>query len=521
MSYTEPLYLFVFLPLALICYQAFPAKWRGKVLIVFSYFFFYSISKKLLIYLIATTLVTHHIGIWIDNLKAQEKDKTREEKKNLKAREKKVLILGIFIMLATLYYFKYWNFTIWNMNRVASFFSFHRNWMEHSILMPIGISFYTLQAIGYMADVYWGRVKADENLEKTALFLSFFPQIMEGPIARYTDIQDTMFKHESLTMPNLREGFIRIFWGLFKKLVIADRASIAVGIIFNNYAQYNGAMILVGAVAYTVQLYMEFSGCMDIVIGSGKMFGIVLPENFRQPFFAISASEFWKRWHITLGAWFKNYIFYPVSTSKLIRDWNHFGKKHFGKYVVKMGTVAIALFPVWLSNGIWHGARWGYIFYGMYYFIIIMFEISTEPLRDLFAKALHINIKSWGYRLFQTLKLWIIVVIGEMFFRAGGFHTGLHMFKSIFQNFSLSQISNVSLLKLGLDGADYLVIFLGVIIVFAVDLLKENGYSGIKMICSRSYPERCFILLVMIVTVVVFGAYGEGYQAVDLIYAGF
>ena len=176
--------------------------------------------------------------------------------------------------------------------------------------MPIGISFYTLQAIGYMTDVYWGTIQAETEIWRTALFLGFFPQIMEGPIARYSDVADTLYTGKPLEYRNVVDGYVRIFWGLFKKMVIADRMALMVNQVFDHYADYHGAVILAAAIGYVIQLYMEFSGCMDIIIGSGKLFGICLPENFRQPFCAKNPSEFWRRWHITLGAWFKAYIFF-------------------------------------------------------------------------------------------------------------------------------------------------------------------------------------------------------------------
>ena len=168
----------------------------------------------------------------------------------------------------------------------------------------------------------------------------------QGPISSYAQTADTLFEGNPLTMENLAQGSVRIFWGLFKKLLIADRLYLLVDVIFNNYQYHYGEMIVIVAIAYTTQLYMEFSGCMDIIIGSGKMFGVTLPENFRQPFFSKSAAEFWRRWHITLGVWFKTYVFYPVSVSGIVKKWNKFGKKHCGKYLTKLGISALCLFPV-------------------------------------------------------------------------------------------------------------------------------------------------------------------------------
>ena len=272
---------------------------------------------------------------------------------------------------------------------------------------------------------------------------------------------------------------------------------------------------------------------MDIVIGSGQLFGIHLPENFRQPFLAKTCTDFWKRWHITLGVWFKNYIFYPVSISKTARKWNKFIRKHlsgeFGKYVARMGIAVMALFPVWISNGLWHGPRWSYIFYGLYYFGLIFAGLALEPVRDGILKIFHINTEMAGYKVFQTVKMLIIIFTGEMFFRGDGFRQGVHMFKSIFQGFTTVTIKDGTLLTLGLDRNDFRVIIIGCIIVFFADLIKEYWPKETKLsqkqwICAAEkafVPGKWVVCYGLIMAILIFGAYGEGYQIIDLIYAGF
>ena len=351
--------------------------------------------------------------------------------------------------------------------------------------------------------------------------MAFFPQIMEGPICRYQDTCDTLYEGRPLQMNNLTDGYIRIFWGLFKKTVIADRLAIGVDAIFGNYASYNGSMIVFAAVAYTIQLYMEFSGCMDIIIGSGQLFGVKLPENFRQPFSAQSAAEFWRRWHITLGTWFKTYIFYPVSMSSPVKKWNQYGRKHFGKYITMLGTSAIALFPVWMCNGLWHGARWSYIFYGMYYFSLILVGISVEPVRDRILKILHISPEFQGLKYMRIAKTWVIIFVGELFFRADGLRAGLHMFRSIFRNFQLSNLWDGSLLNLGMSRADLFAVMEGCIVVAIVGSAKERGIRVRNSLEKKPVFIRWSIYYALILAVIVIAAYGDDYQVVDMIYAGF
>ncbi len=508
MAYQSMVYGFAFLPLCLAAYQIAPQKWRRRVLLGFSYLFFWLLSGKLIVYLLGTTVFVHCMGIWLDSIRSEKK----------KAR--RVLTFGILVLLGVLAYLKYYNFFVENVTGIFGN-ALPFTLAEKKILMPVGISFYTLQAIGYMADVYWGKIRAEEKLEKTALFLAFFPQIMEGPICRYSDTCDALYSGRPLEAENLTNGYIRIFWGLFKKKVIADRLAIGVDAIFGNYTSYSGFMVAFAAVAYTVQLYMEFSGCMDIIIGSGQLFGVTLPENFRQPFCAQSAAEFWRRWHITLGTWFKTYIFYPVSMSAPVKRWNQYGRKHFGKYVTMLGTSAMALFPVWLCNGLWHGARWSYIFYGMYYFTLILAGIAVEPVRDRILQVFHISERSVGLKFMRIAKTWLIIFTGELFFRADGLRAGIYMFRSMFRNFDLGNLTDGSLLELGMTKADLIAVVVGCVAVAVVGFIKERGTNVRISLDRKPVFMRWSFYYVLILAVIVIAAYGDGYQAVDMMYAGF
>lgn len=388
-------------------------------------------------------------------------------------------------------------------------------------LLPLGISFYTLSAIGYMADVYWKKVEPERNIAKLALFLSFFPIIMEGPICMYSDTAETLAKGEDIRSENLIRGYMRIGWGLLKKVVIADRLYVVVQTLFDGYASYHGVMIVVAAVSYTVQLYMEFSGCMDIVIGSAECFGVTLAENFAQPFVSKNASEFWRRWHISLGRWFKTYIFYPVSMSKLTRKWNRFAKKHTSKYIKLMVASAIALFPVWVCNGLWHGANWSYLFYGMYYFVVIMIELMLEPAVKKLCAAWKIAEDAAWWNVLRILKTWVIIFTGELFFRADTLGIGMHMFRSLFHDFSIQKLWDGTLLTLGLGRVEIGIILVSLLIVGVVNHFREQQIDVRGVILQKRLPVRWLVYLALIFVVLIFGAYGPGYQEVDLIYAGF
>lgn len=515
MSYHLIAYFAIFLPAVILCYQITPQKLRWMVLLAADYLFFWMISKKLILYLLFATIMTHDIGLWLT-----QTAQTEGSAKQITKRKRCVLAFGILIQLTILIVLKYFNFFGENLSAMAEFFSIDWKYQTIDFLVPIGISYYTLQTISYMTDVYRGTIVAEKNIIKIALYLSFFPQIMEGPISRFQETADTLYEGKKIEFENLKFGYQRIVYGLLKKIVIADRFAPVVVKVFSKYTEYDGSIILFGAICFTIQLYMEFSGCMDIIMGSGQIFGVKLPENFRQPFFAKDASDFWHRWHITLGTWFKDYIFYPVSLAKPVKNFAKKVKKRFGRKVSKFVAPFVALFCVWSCNGLWHGPHWTYIFYGMYYFVLIFLENVLEEPTDKLTKKLKINRGGRGYRVFRMIKLLIIVNLGEMFFRANTVADGFSMFGRILTDFHVTELFT-KLDHLGMDKYDIAVALIGVLIVLIVDILHEKQISIRKKIAQWSLPARWVFWYAVIFIVVIFGAYGAGYTVVDMIYAGY
>ena len=383
------------------------------------------------------------------------------------------------------------------------------------LLLPIGISFYTLQAISYIADVYWKKIPAEKNLMKLALFLGFFPQIMEGPISTYGQTAEAIFRCDPLRLENLSSGAVRILWGLFKKIVIADRLYTLVQAVFDNHENFGGVIVFIAATAYTAQLYMEFSGCIDIVIGSARMFGVKLPENFRQPLCLqkcrrVLAAVAHYAWRMVQGVCdFSRYL-YPdplksgTGTAGKIREIYHKSRclcdgiisGMAGKWIMAWRKVELYLL-------------------GMYYFAVLMAGIMAEPVRNKIIKTLHINEDASWFKALQIGKTWIIIIIGEMFFRANGLRAGIQMFQSMFGR------PSGNLMTLGLDTADYVVILYGCAVVGLVGILRERNLLDGHMLRNLKLPVRWAIYYGLILAVLIFGAYGVGYQQVDLIYAGF
>ena len=275
------------------------------------------------------------------------------------------------------------------------------------------------------------------------------------------------------------------------------------------------------AVCYTIQLYMEFSGTMDAVIGTAQIFGVQLPENFARPFFSKTISDFWARWHISLGSWFKDYIFYPVTLSKPVKNLTSKLKKKTGNYVALLAASAIALFCVWFCNGLWHGAAWNYIFFGMYHFGLILMGNVVEPLAKRIRKLPYVNPNSAWYRLFQMLRTAVLVVVGELFFRCHGLKAGFVMFKEMLTGFSFTSFRLETMDTLGLDIQDMIVLALALMVVLVVSILKERGIQLRETLAKRPVVVRWAAIYSLIFFIIIFGAYGLGYIPVDPIYANF
>ncbi len=528
-SFFSVYYLVIFLPVMIIVYNICPKKYRPIVLIAGSYVYFYSISGKLLIYLLFSTMSIHHIGLWLTDIQNQRnlvlKEAQKEEKKAIKAeylkKQRKVLAFGVLLHLGILLTVKYTPFFATNINTLFNALGVNITLTIPKIMMPIGISFYTLQAVSYIFDVYRETIPADKNICRLALYMSFFPQIMEGPISRYSDTAHNLYKGERSTYECLTLGGQRILFAMVKKMVVADRLNDFIQEIFTNYSQYDGGVILVGAICYTIQLYMEFSGTMDIVIGTAQIFNVRLPENFKQPFFSRTISDFWSRWHITLGTFFKDYIFYPLTMSKPLKKLTTKARKRLGNHLGPMLAGAVALFSVWLCNGLWHGAGWQYIFFGMYHFALILTGNIVEPYSRKLLEKMHIKKEGLPYGIFAMLRTTCLVIIGELFFRAEGLRVGVTMFKSIICNFSLASINNGLIFKLGMDKYDFIIVAVTVVIIFFVSLLKEKSINVRGEIAKSNIVIRWLIYYAIIMFIIIFGAYGRGYVPVDPIYANF
>ena len=321
----------LFLTVSLIVYYIVPGRFQWMVLLASSaWYYIVGGGARACIYVLVTVVTTFAGAVIIDNMQKQTDEKlkskgensaklSREEKKQVKAagqkRKKQVLVIVLLINFGILIVLKYGNFLTSNMNGLLNRFHTPGRLPEVSFLIPLGLSFYTFQTMGYLIDVYRGKYRAERNILHMALFTTYFPSVLQGPINRFDDLGTQLYIPHKFDDLQFREGLLRMLWGIFKKMVIAERAIIIVNEIFGNFDKnrYTGFTMIVGILLYGVQLYADFAGGMDIVFGASQMFGIQLKENFRQPYMAKSISEFWQRWHISLGNWMKDYVFYPIA----------------------------------------------------------------------------------------------------------------------------------------------------------------------------------------------------------------
>jgi D-alanyl-lipoteichoic acid acyltransferase DltB (MBOAT superfamily) len=540
-SYFDTAFLVLFLPVSVAVYMLLPRQNLRRVwLLLCSLFFFWCDGKGLLVFILLSTLFMHHGGLWLGRLQgeldAALTDLPKEEKKAVRERfkKRKRLVLAFFIalelgMLAVL---KYAGFFVNNLNGLMGLFSSGTKFIVPHFLLPMGISFYTMQAMSYLFDVYRGKLAPDTNIGRLLLYMSFFPNIMEGPICRWSDTAESLWNAERVTYERLTRGAQRILWGMVKKIVIADRLNPFVQNVFGGYdvmegadllhfdfTAYPGWVVALASAAFTLQLYAEFSGTMDLALGLGEIFGVHTPENFQRPFFSLSISEFWKRWHITLGTWFRDYVFYPVSISAPVKKLTTRARKKLGNRFGPLAGGAVALFAVWIFNGLWHGAGWNYIFFGMYHFTLILLGNIADVVMIRFSEKTGFKRDILPVKLFRILRTTLLVVLGELFFRAPTLTQGFAMCARIFTRFVTKQ--TVSRAAWGIDIKDAGIVVVTAVIMLVVGLLQEKGKGIRERVAEKPVVLRYLFWYAVVLFLVVFGAYGAGYIPVDPMYAEF
>ena len=526
---------FIFLAVVLLVFYVIPKKFQWVVLLVASIAFYVSFSWKFLFFIISTIATIYGATYGMDKVSSEQAkyleehpELSLEDKKAYKAKCKKkkklYLTLCILFNIGILFVLKYANFFVTNFIGLINLFGANLSPVVLKLILPLGISFYSFQAVGYLLDVYWGKVQAEKNIFKLALFISFFPQIIQGPISRFNELAPQFTEEKHFDYSKIIRGLTRVLWGLLKKLVIADTLATIVNAGFDKVSALNGVQTWITVLSYLVQDYMDFSGCIDIAIGVAECFGITMPENFKRPYLANTVEEYWRRWHATLGSWFKDYIFYPISISKFSLKFGKFCKKHSkpNSYVAKQMPAIFGLIVVWLTTGLWHGASWNYVLWGLYYGILVILSILCKPLYTKVITKCKINTDSWWYKTFQWFRTIWLLCVGRIIFRSNSMADAWTMFTKTFSSIFTGWSGALDMLT---SQQKHLVVALIVMaIVFVVDLIKEfklKDGSIRDAIAKRSVVLQTVALAALIVIIVLFGSYGPGFTAQDFIYMQF
>ncbi|MBP3784353.1 MAG: MBOAT family protein [Butyrivibrio sp.] len=359
-----------------------------------------------------------------------------------------------------------------------------------SWIVPVGLSFYTLQMVAYLVDIYKGKVTAQRNIFKFALFASFFPQIIQGPIPRYEALSGQLYEGNEFDFDEFVGGLQLILWGFFLKFMIADKAGVVVNTVFDDYASYAGGYVLFAGVLYSLQLYADFLACTTLAQGVSQMFGIRLSDNFERPYFATSIKDFWRRWHISLSSWLRDYVYIPLGGSR---------KGAFRKYLNVVITFAV--------SGLWHGDSVKFVFWGLLH---AFYQIAERPLDKVKVPV-----------ILRRLGTFVLAMIGWIIFRADSLDSSFAMLKSMVTVWNPQIWTDGSLLELGLGGAEMVVLGVSLLALLVVSCMQERGVKVRDLVSSMNVAFRWVIYLLAIWAIWIFGTYGFGFNASDFIYGGF
>ena len=508
-------YFFVLVIVGLVVYYAIPKRMQWIVLLSCNivYYFLAAINYTI-IFLVISSTIAYISTVFM-------------ERRRIHSASKLPIFLAS-LMAITL------NIAIWFVLKGSSF------WVNGSVILnrscsafpalrpapiasALGMGYYTAQVIGYILDVYWENTKPQHNPAKLLLFVCFFPQLTVGPISRYNDLK-TIYESHHISYQNICLGAQRILWGLFKKLVICDRVGIIVKGIWTDTATYNGVWPWIAVFLYPLQIYTDFSGCMDIVLGVSELFDIHLKENFRNPFFAKNTQEFWQRWHITLGSWARDYIYYPVLKSRFLVTLGKKMKRRFGARMGKLIPWSLGMGILWFVMGFWHGSTQHIVGVSFWFWIMLVLSELLNPFLSCVIKRAGIKTDVLSWRVFQCARTYTVYAIGAVAFSAVGLRGAIMHYKVLlgsFKSWNPWELFNGTVTNLGVSWQDINLVILGVLFLLVVAILKEKHGSARRWIQKQNIGFRWLIWLMLFFVVLIYGLYGEGYDASTFIYQGF
>ena len=481
---------FIFFPIVFLLYAIMPKKWRYIWLTLASYYFYMSWNAYYTLLILLSTTTTYFCALKIENKNSQRDF---------------YIILCILINLGMLALFKY---SSWILASVRSVFGPQSISPDLKILLPVGISFYTFQAIGYIVDVYRGEVKSEKNFLKYALFVSFFPQLVAGPIERSKNLLKQIQRLPRINIwnyQNISSGLILMVWGFFLKLVIADRAAVFVNTVYDEYYFYNSVALTLATVLFSLQIYCDFMGYTTIAIGAARVLGFKLMENFNTPYFAMDIREFWQRWHISLSSWFKDYVYIPLGGNRCSSKRRH-----------------INVFITFLISGLWHGAGWNYVIWGALHGLYLIFGSITYPLRQKMHHIFQTKTEAVTYKMGKIMGTYILVCFAWIFFRAPDLTAADNIIKRIFTRIDAWSLFDGSLYEQGLDVFEFNILLAATGMLFLVSLIKYHQKKNIDAFLQKEGVVFRGIFLIFLITItVIFGEYGDGNKVKDFVYFQF
>lgn len=488
MNFTSGIFL-IFLLICIIVYYCIPKKGQYLWLLLCGMFFYAFAGAKLCVF-IGFSIVTSYVG-------ARYMEKVRWNNVTGQMKDRSALLLaGCIVSNAGLLF-------LLKFAASGSFLAARIHLDRFAFLIPMGISFYTLQIIAYLVDVYKGKSKAEKNFLHYMLFVTYFPHILQGPIPRYEQLGRQLKAEHYFDYYSFVGGFELMLWGFFQKLVIADRANIIVNRLFGEYQNYPGMYMILAGCLYSIQLYTDFNGCVCIARGVSEMLGISLAENFDHPYFADSVQDFWHRWHMSLSSWLKDYIYIPLGG-------NRKGKKR--KYINILLT--------FLVSGLWHGIGLHYIVWGMLHGLYqVMGQILT-PVRDKIVMAFKVNRSSFSHRLLKQCCTFVLVMLAWVFFRASSTGQAIRMIKSMFTCFNPWILWNQSIYLLGLDAKNVWILIFSILVLWIVSFLQTR-FSVREKLSEQGIVFRYIIVYIAVFAILIFGIYGPGYDSAQFIYGNF
>ncbi len=521
-----------FLAVLLVVYYIFPKKHQWMLLLIASYVFYAFSGLENILFILATTLSCFFVARIMEKMRVREdvyvsehkEELDKESRKAYRAKEKKkrlrILLVGLVFNFGILAVLKYTAFAVKNINSLTELFG-AKSIGVPTLLLPMGISFFIFQSTAYLIDVYRAKTYAEKNPAKLALFVAFFPQLAQGPISRHSDLAPELYAPHPFSAKNLKFGLQRILWGFFKKLVIADRVLVAIKPMLDvsTGGEYTGAYVFLLIILYSIQIYADFTGGIDITIGVAEALGIKVAENFKHPFSSTSTKEYWNRWHITMGSWFTDYIFNPLSVSKPMLKLSKATRNKLGNGLGKRISVYLATIVTWFLTGLWHGAAWNFIVWGLLNCLIILVSREFEPLYKRFRAKFPKLVASYPYHCFAAMRTFLLMGLIRSLDCYANVPLTFKRWGSMFTNFNWGQMLGGGILDLGLDIKDYVIIALGVIIVALVSKLSEK-----QDLREKLYGKTALSWLLsgaIVLVIVLFGAYSIGYDASQFIYTQF